>query len=477
VVDEAWELLRERQPSVIRAKVLALRARSWTWVGEDRHDISELRGYLELAINDARQVGAASVEVDALVTLAAFAAQDAIELATAAAERAASLGAHEVELRALNNIAVAHLLDSRLREAVGVLDRICRRAEEVGLAWGTSSLSAHVSRVLVLFHLGDWSSALAAAELSGAPATAAAQVSAASLLVRAARGEYDDIDELAERIAHRGDSAVTGGLAAIAVAEAAQWRGRFQEAAEHANRALTRFGTLTRSAVVDELWAVVTGVSALADLAEQARRRHDHDVVRRVCEEGERLCAKRGGLRSRYPISQVGDSPEVRALTARLEAELSRLRGTDDVARWCRAVERAEDLRYWQAIARWRLAAARLAAGDRAAAGDEIRAVHAIAADLGAHPLADAVAKLARRARITLAGDEDPPSGPEEVLTPRELTVLELVASGLTNRQVGAELYISEKTASVHLSRVMAKLGATSRTEAVSLAYDRGLLS
>ena len=51
-----------------------------------------------------------------------------------------------------------------------------------------------------------------------------------------------------------------------------------------------------------------------------------------------------------------------------------------------------------------------------------------------------------------------------------------LVADGRTNRQVGAELYISEKTVSVHLSRVMAKLGASSRTEAVTIAYARGLL-
>jgi DNA-binding NarL/FixJ family response regulator len=55
--------------------------------------------------------------------------------------------------------------------------------------------------------------------------------------------------------------------------------------------------------------------------------------------------------------------------------------------------------------------------------------------------------------------------------------VLTLVAGGRTNRQVGAELYISEKTVSVHLSRVMAKLGAASRTEAVSIAYASGLLS
>ncbi|MBC8090761.1 MAG: helix-turn-helix transcriptional regulator, partial [Pseudonocardia sp.] len=66
-------------------------------------------------------------------------------------------------------------------------------------------------------------------------------------------------------------------------------------------------------------------------------------------------------------------------------------------------------------------------------------------------------------------------AGPD-VLTPRERGVLEQVAHGHTNRQVGAVLFISEKTVSVHLSRVMAKLGASSRTEAVSIAYSRGLL-
>ena len=61
-------------------------------------------------------------------------------------------------------------------------------------------------------------------------------------------------------------------------------------------------------------------------------------------------------------------------------------------------------------------------------------------------------------------------------LSPQEERILTLVADGRTNRQVGTELYISEKTVSVHLSRVMAKLGAASRTEAVTIAYARGLL-
>ncbi|MCZ2858242.1 response regulator transcription factor [Blastococcus sp. VKM Ac-2987] len=63
------------------------------------------------------------------------------------------------------------------------------------------------------------------------------------------------------------------------------------------------------------------------------------------------------------------------------------------------------------------------------------------------------------------------------VLTPREAEVLRLLARGRTNRQIGGELYISEKTASVHVSNILAKLGASGRTEAVAVAASRGLLT
>ena len=75
-----------------------------------------------------------------------------------------------------------------------------------------------------------------------------------------------------------------------------------------------------------------------------------------------------------------------------------------------------------------------------------------------------------------MAGDEQP-AETALTLTPRELEVLRLVADGRSNRQIGAALYISDKTASVHVSNLMAKLGATSRTEAAAVAYRSGLLS
>jgi DNA-binding NarL/FixJ family response regulator len=61
-------------------------------------------------------------------------------------------------------------------------------------------------------------------------------------------------------------------------------------------------------------------------------------------------------------------------------------------------------------------------------------------------------------------------------LTPREHEVLCLVAEGRTNREIGETLYMSEKTAGVHVSRILAKLDARSRVEAATLAERLGLL-
>ena len=79
---------------------------------------------------------------------------------------------------------------------------------------------------------------------------------------------------------------------------------------------------------------------------------------------------------------------------------------------------------------------------------------------------------LGRRARLELPGSH-PVVG---LLTDREDEVLRLVAKGLTNRQVGEQLFISAKTVSVHMSNVLSKLGVSGRGEAVAVAHQRGLL-
>ncbi|PWU43234.1 LuxR family transcriptional regulator, partial [Micromonospora globispora] len=93
------------------------------------------------------------------------------------------------------------------------------------------------------------------------------------------------------------------------------------------------------------------------------------------------------------------------------------------------------------------------------------------AARLGAAPLAEQAATLARRVGLRGAGR---PGG--DLLTSREQEVLRLVAEGHSNSRIAEQLFISPKTASVHVSRIIAKLDVTNRIEAAALAHRLGLL-
>jgi DNA-binding CsgD family transcriptional regulator len=126
---------------------------------------------------------------------------------------------------------------------------------------------------------------------------------------------------------------------------------------------------------------------------------------------------------------------------------------------------------YETARSRARLGAVLQAAGDPAA-GDHLQAALETARRLGAEPL---------RAEIRAGGGvREQASRPAgrlgEQLTPREREILALVALGRSNRQIGAQLFISAKTASVHVSNIIAKLGVSGRGEAVAVARERGLL-
>jgi DNA-binding CsgD family transcriptional regulator len=119
-----------------------------------------------------------------------------------------------------------------------------------------------------------------------------------------------------------------------------------------------------------------------------------------------------------------------------------------------------------------RAAEAALAGCDRDGAAERLERAASLAAGLGAGPLGEQVTLLARRARIRLAGDD----GPEEPagslgLTERELEVLRLVAAGRSNREIAGELFISPKTASVHVSNILGKLNVASRGEAAATAH------
>jgi DNA-binding NarL/FixJ family response regulator len=94
---------------------------------------------------------------------------------------------------------------------------------------------------------------------------------------------------------------------------------------------------------------------------------------------------------------------------------------------------------------------------------------------LGASLLRLDIERLARRARLAVPGTE--PGGPATLgLTRREAQVLALVAAGHTNRQIGRALYMSEKTAEVHVSHILSKLGVATRGEAGAVAHRAGLV-
>ena len=98
-----------------------------------------------------------------------------------------------------------------------------------------------------------------------------------------------------------------------------------------------------------------------------------------------------------------------------------------------------------------------------------------MAEKLRAAPLRNELEALARRARFELGAAAAPSEIDRLDLTPRELEVLGLLALGRTNRDIAGELFISEKTASVHVSRILSKLGARNRAEAAAIAHRLGL--
>jgi DNA-binding CsgD family transcriptional regulator len=155
-----------------------------------------------------------------------------------------------------------------------------------------------------------------------------------------------------------------------------------------------------------------------------------------------------------------------------LDAEAARVSIDQDAALWRHAADamssrgHAEQALY----CRVRLVDALARAGQAEEATTELVAAHRIAGALGAVRHGEDLESLARRHRLKLAG-----VGPVRslgVLTSREAEVLALVSEGRTNREIGEKLFITEKTASVHVSNILAKLGVSNRGEAAAVARD-----
>ena len=165
--------------------------------------------------------------------------------------------------------------------------------------------------------------------------------------------------------------------------------------------------------------------------------------------------------------------PHDDAARTELAAQLDRFHGRDPrealeaaLVTWDR-LDHVPDV----AVTRLSLAEAHAEAGDRDTARAHLVEGRRIATDLGAQPWIDRAARIAHHYGFATRARR-----PEDVLTRREAEVLALLAEGRTNKQIAETLFITAKTASVHVSRIMAKTGASNRTEAVGIARRQGLL-
>lgn len=304
-----------------------------------------------------------------------------------------------------------------------------------------------------------------------------------------------------------------------AAASFALWRGDFADARRAAQRGWGRVRETEDWSLVAKMAATVVEVDAAA--AADARERRDLATIAAVrADAGEVLEAARVAVRDAGVPETLGSRREADAMLATAAAYAARLDGRDDPEAWAGVARRwvAVGNRYQQARARWRQAQAILAAGDearaaRAAARTPLLEAVRTARELGAGPLLRELAELASRALITIP--EVPASGPwlavgpssDEIapaarsagtaspatstpsdllrtfigepaptrhdtfgLSAREKEVLELIAQGRTNREIGERLFISQKTVGVHVGNILAKLDVSGRVEAATVA-------
>jgi len=446
-------------------------------------------------------------------------------LADEAVELARATGARQIEGHALNTRSQDRVHDGEIEPALADLDDALRIAEEVvnlddiGRAYGNRidvfDVAGRLDEGVALAH-----EAFAIARHLGLLAFFGAHFlcNAANQLYRL--GRWDE-SETAVRQAEEIDPM---GINAILIQELlgrlAMALGRFEEAgralrgvrplavqaadgqviepvhaslaelelwerrpAEAAGVIAAGLATLEHSPDIRHMELYAIGIRAQADLAELARARQSVADAESAISAGRELLdvvRQRHASAAQRPALE----PQSVAWMALCDAEWSRVEGTPAPDLWRASAEAWESMRrpYPAGYSRWREAEALLAArADRKRAAAALAAVIETADLLGAEPLRHEAEALALRARISLVTDvpavADAPStdAARLGLTAREREVLALVAAGRTNRQIGEELFISEKTAGVHVSNILGKLGVAGRGEAAAVAHQLGL--
>ncbi|MGH8888654.1 MAG: helix-turn-helix transcriptional regulator, partial [Acidothermaceae bacterium] len=473
-------------PTAARAQALATWARTIMRAEPLRAD-----RLLSEAIAVADQTGAGAIAADALVTRGLMVRWGEIDgdvgelFAEAIRRAAADPCGLSSQMRALRFSAVQLLDSGRIDEALRAADAGVELSAKAGLNWSSYGLDLRLLRGWALSAVGRWDEVLQASlDAAYAPTSPGRVLATQALGVLVARGD-PAADGLLERLRGTGEWWAELQLDLCEINLLLQ-RGQPAAALAIAERTLP---AIPHHSETEVLLLGARASTALAQLASAARLAGDVEAA-----DGCAARAARYAEIARDEVAPHDAIPATALWSAWTAAEVLCAEGRPSAKAWAAVVElaeaagRVEDI----AAASLRQAEAALDAGDRGS--DTVAALQRsieLATRLGARPLLAAAEEIVRRSRLevevrlpssglgvvrTAPGAGQLSGGTASALTPREAEVLELLGQGLSNRQIGKALFISEKTASVHVSNIIGKLDAASRTEAVVVARRRGFL-
>jgi DNA-binding CsgD family transcriptional regulator len=477
VFEQAEALLPRDVPSQVTVQVLTAFARSLVRMGQ----MSRASELAQRALDTAQAVNATEERLEAQSVLAHAMVyrgdvEAGLDLHAQVADEAIQAGLVELAVRVLIGLSDTQLMYGRYGAAVETADRGIALAEQTGFS-RTMGAFIRGNKAEALVRSGHWEAALEAAAVGAE----AAGVFAGNLLLlraelHAVSGRADDAHaDLREARLHLRNTVsgqFTLPLAAVE-AELARAAGDLPTARRIVADVLGRTGLADGPRYKWPLMSLGARIEAEKAVSDRDTGQDTADAEQRIDE-----------LRA-MAEDTVAMTPADQGHLALIRAEHARVTGPADGDAWAVAIAACRAMNEPLPLAYALLRQAEVFTRERKleAAGAAAREALGLARSMGAAPLADDIEALARRARLSFDRSEGADAGathtPDEAerlgLTAREAEVLRLVADGLTNTQIAEQLYISRKTASVHVSNILSKLGVSSRVEAAALAHRRGL--
>ncbi|MBI2781107.1 MAG: AAA family ATPase [Chloroflexi bacterium] len=489
----ALDRLPANPPSVARAQVLGVLAQA---LGLKCH-FGESNRIAQEALSTARSVGSAAAEIRALGCIG--------RNATAVGEADSGVRTLREALtlaRSVGDFTGAAEISIELALALhwaGDLDEACRVADE-GIAesgrWGAEGYGSALRAIrgVSAFLLGRWPEAddwISGALERDPVGSHGVLAHGAQALLDLGRGRLDSAAEHLETVllmckaftaTAYGWTDLYSSIALLSIA-----RGQPSDAIDSVRESMARSAEPERDVHMRVCYRLA--IRAAADLAEVARPLGDRAGLNHALGIGREFDQRLDRHAHLVRALPDGGDPHLALDAALGKAELSRLDGRSSAAGWAAAAAAASDLQHPHdaAYSRFRQAEALLLSrGSRVAANAAAVEAHRIARDLGALPLQRDVERLAVRSRLDLAsrpvasdGASGAAPGGRAIpfrLTRREQDVLERLTTGRTNREIASDLFMSEKTASVHVSNIKSKLGANGRAEIAAIAVRLGLV-